>query len=93
MNSKKNEIKPHKIKEFQKTIINTPEIYENMQKELLKTKDFAKRLEIVVDTIENLFRLQNNQALLTYSEFKKLRKAKKRKKKSLKNKKNYKKWK
>lgn len=93
MNSKKNEIKPYKVKEFQKIIINTPEIYENMQKELLKTKDFAKRLEIVVDTIENLFRLQNNQALLTYSEFKKLRKAKKRKKKSLKNKKNYKKWK
>ena len=64
-----------------------------MQQELVKYKDFASRLEIVVDTIENIFRARNKQPLLNYSEFKKLRKNKLRNIKNHKYKKEQKRWK
>lgn len=93
MTSKKTEIKIHKLEDLAKNIVNIPEIYQEMQQELVKHKDFASRLEIVVDTIENIFRAKNKQPLLSYSEFKKLRKNKLRNIKNHKYKKEQKRWK
>ncbi len=93
MSSKKNDLILTKIAELEKDIINLPKLHQEMQKELAKTKLFAERLEIILDTIENLFRVKNKQPLLSYSQYRKLRKNKFKNTKNYKQSKKHKRWK
>ncbi len=93
MSSEKNVPTVTKITTLEKDIINLPILYQEMQKELAKTRDFAERLEIILDTVENLFRIKNNQPLLSYSQYRKLRKNKYKNIKNYKKNKKLKRWK
>jgi len=71
-----------------------PVFYDEMQQELAKVDNFAKRLTIVVDTIENIFRMMNGEKILTYEEYDYIRREKQRQGyKIFKNSKNKKRWK
>tara|TARA_A100001015_G_C14601154_1_gene560482 strand:+ start:122 stop:382 length:261 start_codon:yes stop_codon:yes gene_type:complete len=45
------------------------DIFSDFQKAKIKEKTFAKKLAIVTQIIDNLFRLQKNQPLISYLSF------------------------
>ena len=44
-------------------------LYKEMDLELKKKQNFAEKLAVVTDTIENIFNIINNKRIISYSDF------------------------